>query len=77
MSKVSVIIPSRNEEQYLNNTIMDILANAVGNIEIIPVLDGWEPTKRITDYRVKYIKNEESIGPVSYTHLTLPTTPYV
>ena len=42
MSKVSVIIPSRNE-RFLPNTVADLLAKAGGDIEIIAVLDGYWP----------------------------------
>jgi len=62
MDKVSVIIPSRNEELYLNKTINNILENACGEIEVLAVLDGWEPSERITDNRVVYIENPEPIG---------------
>src|SRR3990167_3792893 len=41
-SKLSVIIPSRNE-QFLPRTVADILAKAVGEIEVIAVLDGYWP----------------------------------
>lgn len=55
MSKVSVIIPSRNE-RFLNNTINDVLAKSTGEIEVMPVLDGYTiPYERIDDPRVKYI----------------------
>lgn len=39
MSKVSIIIPSRSE-QFLSQTVADILKNATGEIEVIAVLDG-------------------------------------
>ena len=48
---VSVLIPSLNEELYLNKTIQNVLENARGDIEVIPILDGWEPTSRIDDPR--------------------------
>lgn len=54
-NKLSIIIPSRNE-QFLFKTTQDLLLNATGDIEIIPVLDGyWEsPEKIIQDDRVIY-----------------------
>lgn len=60
---VSIVIPSRGEkdgsrkEEFLNATILDILKNAVGDIEILPVLDGYELPKeeRINDSRVRYL----------------------
>ncbi len=47
MSKVSVIIPSRNDnplnnKSFLQNTVTDLLKNG-GDIEIIVVLDGYWP----------------------------------
>jgi glycosyltransferase involved in cell wall biosynthesis len=60
-NKVSVIMPSRNEE-YLNNTLKDILKKAKGDFEIVVVLDGptWEPP--IKDRRIRYIKNKKPKG---------------
>jgi len=52
---LSIAIPSRNEK-FLNNTIKDILANATGEIEVFPILDGYEPEELIKDERVKYIR---------------------
>lgn len=53
--KLAVIIPSRNEI-FLNNTIRDVLKNATGEIEVIPVLDGYEPDELIDDPRVNYLR---------------------
>lgn len=61
MSKVSVIIPSRNEELYLNKTIRNVLENSV-DVEVIAILDGWEPSERIEDPRVVYIAHEKALG---------------
>jgi glycosyltransferase involved in cell wall biosynthesis len=58
---VSIIIPSRNEK-FLEATVKDILLKAAGDIEILVVLDGYEPPERIDDPRVRYIKNEKSVG---------------
>lgn len=52
---LTVIIPSRNE-RFLNNTIRDVLKNAQGEIEIIPVLDGYEPDELVEDERVRYLR---------------------
>lgn len=52
---VSIAIPSRNEK-FLNNTIRDILEKATGDIEIFPILDGYEPDELVIDRRVKYIR---------------------
>lgn len=56
MPKLTIIIPSRNE-RFLNNTIKDVLEKATGDIEVFPVLDGYElPADEIVqDKRVKYL----------------------
>lgn len=40
--RISLIIPSRHE-RFLNATIVDVLAHAVGDLEIIPILEGYWP----------------------------------
>jgi len=52
----------RNEELYLNKTTLNVLENAEGDIEVIVILDGWEPSSRIDSKKVIYIKHEESEG---------------
>lgn len=53
--KVSIIIPSRNEA-FLVPTVNDLLKNAHGDIEIIPVLDGYWPNPSLpSDPRVKIL----------------------
>ncbi len=54
---LSIAIPSRNEK-FLRNTILDVLANATGKIEIFPILDGYEPPEEeiVHDDRVKYLR---------------------
>lgn len=56
---LSIIIPSRTEK-FLNNTILDVLKNATGEIEVLPVLDGYgdTPYEKIDDLRVKYLTLE-------------------
>lgn len=53
---LSIIIPSRNEK-YLKKTIEDLLIQAVDDIEIIAILDGyWIPASDfVNDKRVHYI----------------------
>src|SRR5512146_2812041 len=46
---VSVIIPARNE-QYLQRTIDDLLSKAKGDVEIIPILDGYWPDPPLTSH---------------------------
>ena len=48
MSKLSVLIPSRNE-QFLPQTVADVLKNARGDIEVIVVLDGYWPNPPLPD----------------------------
>ena len=59
---LSVLIPARNEE-WLGNTIEDVLHNARAKTEIIVVLDGQWPVYPIPDHdRVTMIYHSESIG---------------
>jgi glycosyltransferase involved in cell wall biosynthesis len=51
---ISAIIPSRNE-RFLNQTIQSLLENAVGEIEVIAIIDESWPEKVIKDNRVIYI----------------------
>lgn len=48
MSKTSVLIPSR-EEPYLRPTVRDVLSQAVDDVEVIVVLDGWWPDPALDD----------------------------
>jgi glycosyltransferase involved in cell wall biosynthesis len=61
MSLTSIVIPSRNE-QFLNHTVRDLLANATGEIEIIVVLEGYWPDEVITEDRVSYVHFTEPRG---------------
>lgn len=58
---VSIVIPSRNE-QFLNNTIEDLLIKAQGDIEIIVNLDGYWHDPIIDDPRVRYIHKGTAQG---------------
>lgn len=60
---VSVLIPSRGE-RFLKKTILDILAKATGEIEVIAVLDGyWPPIEEIVeDPRVIYLHRPQPLG---------------
>jgi glycosyltransferase involved in cell wall biosynthesis len=53
---LTVIIPSKTE-RFLQRTIQDVLEKATGEIEVLPVLDGYElpPEEIVTDPRVRYI----------------------
>lgn len=63
MDRVSIIIPGRCE-QYFQNTIDSVLERATGDVEVIAVVDGYEPKPPLVsrDERVKLIHVPESIG---------------
>ena len=62
VADLSIIIPARNEE-FLQNTIDDILKNIRGDTEIIVILDGYWPEKGIpVNPKVTVVHHEESIG---------------
>src|SRR3989344_5421091 len=62
MPGLSVIIPSRSE-QFLSNTIADILKNAVGEIEVVAVIDGFRhPIELPQDQRLVIIKHRHPKG---------------
>ncbi len=62
MSKVSVIIPAR-VEPYIRETLRDVLGNAVGDIEVILVLDGVEPDYELPeDKRLRIYRNSKVQG---------------
>jgi glycosyltransferase involved in cell wall biosynthesis len=58
---LSVIIPARNE-RFLEQTVIDLLQNAAGEIEVIVNLDGYKPETVITDKRVTYLYQPTAIG---------------
>ena len=55
----------------LDEVTLGIIGIAAG----VLILSGWVP-QIIRGYKTKKL-NDVSPYPVSYTHLTLPTTPYV
>lgn len=61
MAKVSIIIPSRNE-QFLVRTVADVLQKAGGDIEVIPVLDGYWEKELPEDPRVRPLHHGEALG---------------
>jgi glycosyltransferase involved in cell wall biosynthesis len=62
MTELSVIIPARNEE-FLQQTIDNVLENIEADTEIVVVLDGYWPERGIPqNERVTVIHHEESIG---------------
>lgn len=61
MPLVSVVIPSY-KDPYLHPTIGSLLEGAVGDIEVIPVLDGYWVEKPYPDPRVKYLHLGQNRG---------------
>lgn len=61
--RVSVIIPGRCED-YFQQTIDAALERAAGEVEVIAIIDGYEPDPPLTatDDRVKLIKLDNAIG---------------
>jgi len=65
---LSILIPARNE-QFLKNTVEDILKNKRGNTEIIVGLDGEWANPPIQDHKdVKIFHTSESIGQRAMTN---------
>lgn len=59
---LSVIIPARNEE-FLNETINEVLTKSEADTEVIAILDGEWPIKPVQNHpRVTLIYHPESIG---------------
>jgi glycosyltransferase involved in cell wall biosynthesis len=60
--KVSVIIPAR-KEPYIRETLKDIMDNAVGDIEVILVIDGSMPDYELPDdKRLRVFHNAQVQG---------------
>ena len=58
--KLSVLVPTY-KDPFLNKTIKSILDNSVGEIEVIPILDGFT-TEIMEDPRIRPIILRENIG---------------
>lgn len=58
---LSVIIPSY-KDPFLHKTIQSLLENAEGDIEIIPVIDGYKVEGLTNDPRVKPVILEQNVG---------------
>ena len=64
---VSVCIPAYNNEEYIAQTINNILGQSYKNIELIIVDDNsmdntLDVIKSFTDKRIKVYKNESNLG---------------
>ena len=65
---ISIIIPVFNESEsigFLLDEVINVMSLHKFNFELIVVNDGSKDN------------TQQVLKPVSYTHLTLPTTPYV
>lgn len=61
-SRVSIVIPSRNE-RFLQKTVIDVLAKSRGDIEVVAVLEGyWPDPPLVTDPRVVVVHNPVATG---------------
>ena len=75
--KVSVMIPTFNQAQYLERALQSALAQDYPNLEIIVADDASsDPTPDIvkpylTDPRVRYVRNAHNLGRVGNYHKTL------
>jgi hypothetical protein len=59
---LSVVVPSR-KEIFLQKTIDDLLKKSEGDIEIIPVLEGYEPDPPLKkDSRVRVVRHDKPKG---------------
>ena len=74
-----VVIPAYNAAGLIGATLDSLYSQTTDDFEIIVVDDGStdETTAIIQDYQARYARPVLHLIPVSYTHLTLPTTPYV
>ena len=62
MPDLSIIIPAR-EEEFLQNTIDDILLNIRGDTEVVAILDGYWPNVGLLQHeRLQIIHHEVSVG---------------
>lgn len=69
MRDVSVIIPGRNEE-FMAQTILNVLENIRADTEIIAVCDGYWPVPTLRDHpRLTIIHPSESVGQRAATNM--------
>lgn len=66
MSKVSVLIPAYNAEDFIKEALVSVIEQSYNNIEVIVIDDGSiDNTAKIVnsfhDSRIKYVKNEKNL----------------
>jgi len=61
MSKVSVILPARDDHQFLVKTIDGLFTNASGEIEVIVMLDGYWPSPSLGVHKNLIIVHKGSV----------------
>jgi len=61
MSKTSVILPARDDHQFLVKTIDGLFANASGEIEVIVMLDGYWPSLSLGKHKNLIIIHKGSV----------------
>ena len=75
--KVIPVNPSAKGQKILGEKVFGKLEDIKTSIDIVDV---FRPSKEATKYAQESVKIGAKVlwlQPVSYTHLTLPTTPYV
>ena len=58
MSKISVIIPTRDRPDYLNEAVESVLSQSFTDFELLVVNDGETDVARFRDSRVRVLNNE-------------------
>ena len=79
MYKLAILIPSRDED-YLKQTIEDILQHSEADTEIIVGLDGWKSDFKIWDNpRIQWVVRQQPIGQRAMTNelARLTDAPYL
>jgi glycosyltransferase involved in cell wall biosynthesis len=62
LKKLSIIIPARNEP-YLRQTVEDIFFKAAGDVEVLVMMDGWEPESPLEYHsNLLVFHREEPVG---------------
>ena len=79
MPKLSILIPSKNEK-YLFPTVEDIYRKAVGDIEVIAVLDNYWPNPILKDHKtltILHIGKDSGMRPAINAGASIATGKYL